>query len=260
MRAPAVVLCLAGLDPSGGAGLSADQEAVHAAGAHPLLVASALTGQSSRGVSFARPVSPAELEAQLRPLLDDVEIGAVKLGMLSNAATIHAVCRALDGLAAPLVLDPVLLSSSGHVLLDGAGQEALREQLLPRAALVTPNLPELRQLSGEDDPARGAAALLSLGARAVLVKGGHSAGETADDLLCTPGAVVRFSLPRLALAGTGTARGTGCRLASFLAARLAQGAPLTEATRAAKEWLHQRLQAGSFALGRGTARFLLPPR
>jgi hydroxymethylpyrimidine/phosphomethylpyrimidine kinase len=241
------VLVVAGLDPSGGAGLVADLEALAAVGAPGWAVAAAITAQGPRGVRGWSPVPVDLLLAQLDALLDGAprRPGAVKTGMLGTAALVQALAarlQARDLARVPLVVDPVLRSSSGSPLLDlagGAPAEVLAP-LLARARLVTPNLDELEALTGrevgDDDAAVEAAR--SLGARAVLVKGGHRQGAPLD-LLVEGRRVTRFQGRRR----PGTARGTGCRLASALAGLLAQGASLADAVRGAKKVVERHLDA-----------------
>jgi hydroxymethylpyrimidine/phosphomethylpyrimidine kinase len=229
------VLVVAGLDPSAGAGLAADLEALAAVGAAGWPVAAALTAQGPAGVKGWSPVPADLLLAQVDALLDgldeDDRPGAVKTGMLGTAELAAALAGRLgqkDLARVPLVVDPVLLSSSGTQLLDTGGisvSEAL-EPLLLRARLATPNLPELSALTGLDvsTDAAAAKAARQLPAKAVLVKGGHREGAPVD-LLVEGRKVTRFEGTRR----PGTARGTGCRLASAIAGLLAQGAPLAEA-------------------------------
>jgi hydroxymethylpyrimidine/phosphomethylpyrimidine kinase len=252
------VLVAAGLDPSGGAGLLADLEALAAVGARGYAVATALTAQSHRGGTRASPSRPPARSARLlvtppehlRAQIDALVLGpgaeriaAVKTGMIGSAALARALAGRLAErplARAPLVVDPVLAATSGASLLDAGGLtpgEALAP-LLARARLVTPNLPELALLAGravEDDDAAIRAAR-SLGARAVLVKGGHRAGAPVD-LLVVGRRVVRLTGRRRA----GTARGTGCRLASAIAGLLARGASLEEAVGGAKRVVERYL-------------------
>jgi hydroxymethylpyrimidine/phosphomethylpyrimidine kinase len=263
------VLTIAGLDPSGGAGLLADVETLLSAGVRPFGVVSALTGQNSLGVSASSPVAAKELAQQLRPILEDFSLHAIKLGMLGTAENVRCVADLLRPYAAgvPIVLDPVLCSSSGHILLDEEGQRALLGELLPLCRLVTPNLDELRVLGGASEEGERFAAeslegisavLLQHGVGAVLVKGGHAVGEESIDWLFAVGRealafrALRVSLP----AGMSTVRGTGCRLSSGIAARLALGASLEEAITWAKRWLLERLQGCLVLLGRGGAGYL----
>jgi hydroxymethylpyrimidine/phosphomethylpyrimidine kinase len=236
---PRVLVC-AGLDPSGGAGLLADLEALAAVGARGWAVATALTAQGPRGARLVEPVAPATLLAQVDALLDGLPARerprAVKIGMLGTAGLAAALASRLAepplaGL--PLVVDPVLAASSGLPLLESGRRPPLEAlaPLLARAALVTPNWPELERLAGariatEADAVRAARALP---ARAILVKGGHRPGPPVD-LLVRGRRVVRFPGRRRA----GGARGTGCRLASAVAGLLAAGMPLEESVRRAK--------------------------
>jgi hydroxymethylpyrimidine/phosphomethylpyrimidine kinase len=231
------VLVAAGLDPSGGAGLVADLEALAAVGARGWAVATALTAQGSKGARGFEPVGDAMLLAQIDALLAGRERPrALKTGMLGSGRIVRALASrfaARDLARVPLVLDPVLVASSGAPLFDSEGR-ALEDALAPllaRARLVTPNLPELAALTGlavESDDAAIAAAR-SLPCRAVLVKGGHREGAPVD-LLVEGRRVTRFTGRRRA----GTARGTGCRLASAIAGLLAGGAALDDAVRGAK--------------------------
>ncbi|HWV39894.1 MAG TPA: hydroxymethylpyrimidine/phosphomethylpyrimidine kinase [Vulgatibacter sp.] len=231
------VLVLAGLDPSGGAGLLADEEAIRAAGARPFLCATALTFQSERRVHGWDPVAPSSVKAQVRALLDDgAGIRAVKVGMLGGAAGVVGELRAHPDLRdLPWVIDPVLASTSGAPLVEGGARAY--DRLLP-GAVVTPNAGEAAALSGlpvprdETELLRCAEAIVDRGARAVIAKGGHLAAEPTDWVVGAEGAL-RLPGERLA----GSRRGTGCRLASFVAARLALGDPLPAAASAAKSFV-----------------------
>lgn len=242
--APPRVLVVAGLDPSGGAGLVADLEAVREAGALGWAVAAALTAQGPGGPRGFEPASARILLAQIDALvLGDERPRAVKTGMLANRTLAHALAarlgeRPLEKI--PLVVDPVLAASSGAPLFDAEGRapgEALAP-LLERARVVTPNLPELAALTGLDVSSDAAAirAARTLPARAVLVKGGHRSGAPLD-LLVARGSVIRMSGRRRG----GTAPGTGCRLASAIAALLARGASLEDAVRGAKRIVERYL-------------------
>jgi hydroxymethylpyrimidine/phosphomethylpyrimidine kinase len=247
MKKDATVLLVAGLDPTAGAGLAADLEALAAVKARGWPVAAALTAQGPRGVRGWSPVPVEMLLAQVDALLDGAprRPGAIKTGMLGTAELASALAGRLsarDLAKVPLVVDPVLLSSSGALLLDTADvspREALAP-LLERARLVTPNLEELRALTGLPTAGDEAAveAARRLGVRAVLVKGGHREGAPVD-LLVEGRRVTRFTGRRR----PGTARGTGCRLASALAGLLARGATLEEAIRGAKRVVERYLDA-----------------
>jgi hydroxymethylpyrimidine/phosphomethylpyrimidine kinase len=242
------VLVLSGLDPSGGAGLLADAEAVRAAGARPLCVATALTAQTTRRMHGFQPLAPALLLQTAQALLEEEPVRAIKVGMVGTKAMARAIAGLLADAALPAVVDPVLSASSGGALFQG-GAEAIRAayaELWPHAVL-TPNGPEARVLLDLPDDPRDADALeragrelLRRGAKAALVKGGHAGGAEAVDVLCTPRSCERLSAPRLPAAG---ARGTGCRLAGALAAGLARGDPLLEAARQAKKLVSDYLAA-----------------
>ncbi len=245
MKERPAVLVVAGLDPSGGAGLAADLAALAAVGARGFPVAAALTAQGPRGARAFRPVAPAFVKAQVEALLDGAtgrwRPRAVKTGMLGTGRNAAALARLLAGgplARVPLVVDPVLAASSGLSLLSARSARAALGPLLSRATLVTPNLPELATLTGlpvgTDEQA--VAAARSLGCRAVLVKGGHRAGAPVD-LLVTARRVWRFEGRRR----PGAARGTGCRLASAIAGLLAQGASLPEAVRGGRRVVERYL-------------------
>lgn len=242
----ACVLVLAGLDPSGGAGLLADAEAIRAQGLRPLCVPTALTIQTSARALAFEPVEPAFALACARVLLAEEPVRAVKVGMLGTAAMARAVGQLLEEAGLPAVLDPVLAASSGAELFRG-GASAAREAYaaLWSGRVLTPNAPEAAALLGWP-PLEGLAAqeraareLVARGAGAALVKGGHvpppqatgGAIALAIDVLAEEGSLVRLSGPRLSRG----ARGTGCRLASALAAGLSRGLPVQEAARVAKE-------------------------
>ena len=240
-------LTIAGSDSGGGAGIQADLRTFAAHRVHGLSAIAALTAQHTRGV-IAVNVPPMEfLHAQLDACFDDFEIGAVKLGMLANAEIIGVVADALRTWRPPfLVLDPVMIATSGAKLLEDGALLALRTRLLPLASLVTPNLPEAELLLGHaiaDLAAMRAAAneLLALGARAVLLKGGHlQGGGDVVDLFADADGVREIVHPRLQL----EAHGTGCTLASAIAANLCLGLSLAEACAAAADYVHAALRLG----------------
>jgi hydroxymethylpyrimidine/phosphomethylpyrimidine kinase len=256
------VISIAGSDPAGGAGIQADLKTFLALGVHGCAVPAALTVQDTRGVRDIFLPDPAFTAASIRALREDLDIHAWKLGMLGSATVIDAVHGALEGHPAPIVVDPVLVSSSGRQLLDDPGLAAL-VRLLRRAAVLTPNRAEAARLLGRE-PAENAEAheqqardLLSLGPVWVLLKGGHFDGEDSVDVLAgRDGSVHRFGSPRLRRRNT---RGTGCTLAAAVAARLALGDPVPAACRAAHNYLHgalaaadrRRLGHGSGALDHG---------
>lgn len=244
------VLTIAGSDPSGGAGIQADLAVFGVLGCRGMAVPAALTAQGSGGVRSVHVPPAVFFSDQLDAVLEEYPPKAVKTGMLATAQIVEvAASRLSAGFAGPLVVDPVLRSTSGTPLLAADALAVLRTRLLPLAALVTPNLPELRELTGlgvddVDGAGPAVAALFETGVGAVLVKGGHDGGTVARDVLwlrCTPQPVT-FDLPRLQLSAT---HGTGCALSAAITARLALGDGLVDAVRAAKRLLHDGLRRGA---------------
>jgi hydroxymethylpyrimidine/phosphomethylpyrimidine kinase len=248
------VLVVAGSDSGGGAGIQADIKAITALGAYAATAITALTAQDTTGVHGVMPVPPAFVRLQMERVLADIGADAVKTGMLGEAAIVHAVADVLAVRAegVPLVVDPVMVATSGARLLEDAAVEALLARLLPAATLLTPNLPEAEALTGMrvTDLAtmrQAALALRDLGARAVLLKGGHLPGDVVTDLLVTPHGEEAFSAPRIASRHT---HGTGCTLASAIAAGLAQGLGLHDAVRRARAYVREAI-AHAPGLGSG---------
>jgi hydroxymethylpyrimidine/phosphomethylpyrimidine kinase len=240
-------LTIAGSDSGGGAGIQADLKTFAAHRVHGLSAIAALTAQHTRGVMAIEVPTVAFLRAQIDACFDDFQVGAVKLGMLAEARVIHAVADALERYAPPhIVLDPVMVATSGARLLEPDALDALRNRLLPLATLITPNLPEAELLLGasiHDQQAMHKACdqLLRKGAHAVLLKGGHlPATSDVVDLLADDSGVRVFQHPRLQV----EAHGTGCTLASAVAANLCLGLPLAEACRAAGDYVHAALRGG----------------
>jgi len=253
---PPTALSIAGSDPSGGAGVQADLKTFSALEVYGAAAITALTVQNTTGVQAVHPVAPELVAAQVDAVLDDLPIDAVKLGLLGSADTVRAVAASLArGAHGPLVLDPVLRASDGTGLLNTAGLVALRETLLPLADVLTPNLPEAAALLAwpadevRADPERACRALLELGPRAVLLKGGHAGGSQSEDLLWDGAELVRLSARRIDSRNT---HGTGCVLSSALAAHLARGASLHDAARGAKTTVTAALEAAvDWKLGAG---------
>ena len=248
-------LTIAGSDSGGGAGIQADLKTFSALGVYGATVITAITAQNTRAVTAVEPVSPGLVAAQLEAVLDDIAIDAVKVGMLFSPEIVAAVAPGLRRTAAPVVVDPVMVAKSGDTLLEPAAVVALVDEILPLATLLTPNLPEAARLLGEaeaaspDEAVAQGRRLLALGPRAVLMKGGHARGPACTDLLVTEDGVFRFEAPRLATANT---HGTGCTLSSAIAAGLARGMPLVEATGHAHAWLHAAIDAADeLAVGQG---------
>jgi hydroxymethylpyrimidine/phosphomethylpyrimidine kinase len=236
MTARPAVLVIAATDSSGGAGLTRDVRVLSDFSVDALCVVTAVTAQSDQKVTAVHHVPPDVVRAQLTAALATRQVGAIKIGMLGTRATVEAVAEALPMSNVPIVVDPVLVSSSGGVLLDEAGRTALTRLLMPRATLVTPNVPEVAALLGE--PVAGDEAglvgqgqrLLACGSQAILLKGGHTVGTEAVDLLISAAGVQRVRSRRV----SGSSRGTGCALASAIAASLVKGKSLAAACEAAK--------------------------
>lgn len=244
---PPSALTIAGSDSGGGAGIQADLKTFAAHRVHGLSAIAALTAQHTRGVTAVHHPDTGFLRAQIDACFDDFTVRAVKLGMLANAAIIHAVADALEHHRPGfMVLDPVMVASSGAKLLEDAALDALRTRLLPLASIVTPNLPEAELLLGHavvDAAAMRAACgeLLALGAQAVLLKGGHlTDGGDVTDLHADADGIRDIVHPRLKL----EAHGTGCTLASAVTAQLCIGRALPAACRAASEYVHRALSLG----------------
>ena len=244
-RVPAV-LSIAGSDSGGGAGIQADLKAFAACGVHGMTALTALTAQNTVGVTSVHGVPPAFIVEQVRAVQDDIGVDAVKVGMLGTASTVAAVCRALDLLepGTPVVVDPVMVAESGAVLLDEAARSALAELLLPRATVITPNVPEARVLT--DDAEDLPRALHALGPANVVLTGGHR--EEATDLFFDGAELTEIPGPRHP---DGSAHGSGCTHSSALAAHLALGLGPLEAARAARAVAAQAVRTGLRAIGRG---------
>lgn len=256
-------LTIAGSDSGGGAGIQADLKSFSANAAYGASVITAITAQNTCTVTSVEAVSPAMIRAQIAAVLDDIRIDAIKIGMLGTPETIEAVADGLKDYRGPIVLDPVMVSKSGDALLRKDAVSCLIERLLPRAALLTPNIPEAQRLiaaslsassinpnaEGPDpDPMAQAKALMALGPEAVLMKGGHAEGAVCRDLLVTAVGHHWFEAPRIATRNT---HGTGCSMSSAITAGLANGMTLEAAVEAAHRWLQgaiataDRLEVGA---------------
>ena len=239
----ATALTIAGSDSGGGAGIQADLKSFSAHGVYGASVITAVTAQNTRLVTGVEAVSPAMIKAQIDAVLSDIRIDAIKIGMLATPEVIAAVADGLAQFDGPIVLDPVMVAKSGDALLQDDAVSCLIETLLPRASLLTPNIPEAaRLLSDHQDmtPQEQGKALLALGPAAVLMKGGHADGAVCHDYLVTATTSISFDAPRIA---TGNTHGTGCSLSSAIAAGLAKGMPLDVAIGTAHRWLHGAIQA-----------------
>jgi hydroxymethylpyrimidine/phosphomethylpyrimidine kinase len=249
---PPIALTIAGSDPSGGAGIQADLKTFHQFGVYGEAVITLLTVQNSVRVSRVEVMEPALVLEQLEAVLEDIPPTAAKTGALGSAEMVSAVARAAAGFGFPLVVDPVMVSKHGLPLLPDSAVSAIREQLLPRAALVTPNVPEAEALTGVaihnlDDVRRAACRLREMGARAVLIKGGHLEGDATDVLF--DGVEWReFPAARLQTRHT---HGTGCTFSAAITAGLARGMALGAAVEKAKQFIHEAIRSNP-GLGRGS--------
>lgn len=248
------VLSIAGSDPSGGAGIQADLKSFAALRCHGMAVITALTAQNTQGVTAVHTPPVDFVVAQIDAIFADIEVAAVKIGMLANGEIARAVASRLAAHRPRfVVLDPVLVATSGHSLGAPDVVDAMLSELMPRVSLVTPNVPEAMRLTDLSEPKDTAGlhaladALAGKGARAVLVKGGHLSGESAEDVLFDGAAHRVFTAPRV---NTRNTHGTGCTLSSAIAAFTARGMGLAEAVGAAKDYLTGALRA-SEALGVG---------
>lgn len=247
-----VVLTIAGLDPSGGAGIVADIKTIAALGCFPAAALTSITYQNTTGVFGAEHQTAATLRAQVEPIVQDLNVAGAKTGMLPTAEIVAEVARlfAEGNLPAPVV-DPVVVATSGDVLIDDEAFQILKTKLFPLARVVTPNIPEAEKLAGfpihtEADMRRAAETIQSLGARAVLVKGGHR-GDAVDILLSDDGTFTEFRSEYL---DVGDVHGSGCTLSAAIAACLGKGMTLKEAVGAAKEYVTNAIRSAS-RIGRG---------
>lgn len=252
----ACALTIAGSDSGGGAGIQADLKTFSACGVYGASVLTAVTAQNTCAVTAVETLSPAMVSEQMRAVFDDIRFGAIKIGMLASTPIIAAVADGLAASVAPIVLDPVMVAKSGDHLLESSAVDALRDQLVPHASVLTPNLPEAatllgeREVSDEAGMARQGRALLALGPGAVLMKGGHADQPDCVDLLVTADAEpLRLSAPRIRTRNT---HGTGCTLSAAIAARLARGDSLADAVRNAHGYLQGAIAAADqLHVGRG---------
>ena len=267
-----IALSIAGSDSGGGAGVQADLKTFAALGVHGACAIAAITAQNTQGVALVAPTRPAVLRAQIEAVLADFEVAAIKIGMLATAGNVRAVVEALGSdalkrgrdarpLRAPfVVLDPVLAATTGDALSGEGFIAAVRDMLMARADLLTPNVPEAAALidcapaRNEGEMIKQGEALRSMGPLAVLMKGGHLPGDEAVDWLITRDARRRFSRPRIVGANT---HGTGCVLSSAIAAMVTRGAPLDEAVGGAKDFVAMAIRAGGeVTLGAGVGPIL----
>jgi hydroxymethylpyrimidine/phosphomethylpyrimidine kinase len=256
MMTTPIALTIAGSDSSGGAGIQADLKTFAAFGVYGASVITALTAQNTRGVAGIHHVPADFVTAQIDAVFSDLDVNAVKIGMVAQGTTIKAIVAALDRWSPKhVVLDPVMVATSGDRLLDQSAVEALRTGLIPRAALITPNLPEAAALLNEPVAMSEAAIanqgqrLLAMGCRMVLIKGGHGQGAESIDYLVGGDGVIALAASRIA---TNNTHGTGCSLSSAIAAGLAKGEQLEPAVRHAKTWISAAIAAADrLDVGRG---------
>jgi hydroxymethylpyrimidine/phosphomethylpyrimidine kinase len=251
-----VAFTIAGSDSSGGAGIQADLKTFAALGVYGASAITALTAQNTQGVAGIHPVPPEFVAAQIDAVFSDLAVGAVKIGMVAQFAVIEAIVASLKRWSPKhIVLDPVMVATSGDRLLNAGAVEALRRDLVPIASILTPNLPEAAVLLDEAVATDAATIqsqgkrLLALGCPAVLIKGGHGEGSESIDYLVRGDGVIALPAPRVATKNT---HGTGCSLSSAIAAGLAKGEPLETAVRNAKTFVSAAIaNADRFAVGRG---------
>jgi hydroxymethylpyrimidine/phosphomethylpyrimidine kinase len=250
-----IALTIAGSDSSGGAGIQADLKTFSALGVYGASALTAITAQNTQGVQGVHFLPAAFVDQQIASVLDDLDVGAIKTGMLGSADIIKIVADRLSNCDLPSVVDPVMVATSGDLLIEHAAVEVLKTELLSIATLVTPNLDEAARLLGVsragtlDELIDQGRALCAAGCRAVLMKGGHLSSATADDVLVTAQGITVIKGKRIATRNT---HGTGCTLASAIAAHLAAGFPLEPAVRAAKDYLTTALAgADQLDVGRG---------
>jgi hydroxymethylpyrimidine/phosphomethylpyrimidine kinase len=246
------VLIIAGSDSGGGAGVQADMKSCAAFGAYSASAITAITAQNTLGVQKVEIVSPDLVRSQIQSVLSDIGADVIKIGMLGNAAIANVVADEIEEAGALIVLDPVMVATSGDTLLEQAAIEVLKSRLMPMADLVTPNVPEAKLLTGleiedVDGLSEAGQALLDMGAYAALMKGGHLDGKMVVDVLVSAEENSVMTAPRIHSRHT---HGTGCTLASAVAANLALGAPLEQAVNTAREYVFEAIRTAP-KLGQG---------
>lgn len=252
------VLSIAGSDSGGGAGIQADLKTFSSLGVYGATAITAITAQNTQGVHSQFALPPQMVYDQIIAVMEDIHPSVIKIGMLSNLQVATVVADALERYSIPIILDPVMVSSSGHRLLSAEAQEVLKERLLPMAQLITPNIPEMEALSDMplltiSDKYNAAKHLLSLGVQSVLLKGGHEEGEVKVDILYqkSPQGIVTCSFSSDTL-NTRNIHGTGCTLSSAIVAYMARGLALKEAVSSAKIYITEAIKAGAdISVGKG---------
>ncbi|WP_037314615.1 bifunctional hydroxymethylpyrimidine kinase/phosphomethylpyrimidine kinase [Ruegeria halocynthiae] len=251
-----IALTIAGSDSGGGAGIQADLKAMSALGVYGASVITAVTAQNTQAVTAVHGIPLDVISAQIDAVLSDLEVRAIKIGMLATPDIIHTVAAGIADFQGPIVLDPVMIAKSGDPLLAEDAVQTLRDVLLPRATVLTPNLPEAACLlacsdaEAPDDMIAQGQALCALGAQSVLMKGGHGKGDVCHDVLISgPGQITEYTVPRLE---TGNTHGTGCTLSSSIAAGLAKNLSLVDAVAQAHAYLQGAItHADDLKVGRG---------
>lgn len=261
MKIRPIILSIAGSDSSGGAGIQADIKTISALGGYACTAITALTAQNTMGVRSANPTSAKVLQEQLAAIGEDLKVDAVKIGMLPTVEQVEVVAQAIERYAwRNVVLDPVMVATSGDVLVQGSAAEAMRTHLFALCDLLTPNMSEAAALTGlsvknETDMLAAAEALLREGARAVLVKGGHLQGDSMTDWLCEAGLDEKGAPRRRSFTSgkieTKNLHGTGCTLSSAIATHLALGYALSDAVQAAKSYVYRAIEAAPHNVGHG---------
>ena len=253
-----IALSIAGSDSSGGAGIQADLKTFSSLGVYGTTAITAITAQNTQGVHSQLAIAPQMVYDQIIAVMDDLQPSVVKIGMLSNSEIVYAVAEALSLYQLPIILDPVIVSSSGHRLLSIEAQESLKERLLPLSTLVTPNIPEMEALtsvtlSTHQDKERAAHYLIDLGAKAILLKGGHEEGDTKSDILFSASQTgIRSTTFTSTTIHTKNIHGTGCTLSAAIAAFIARGESINEAIAKAKSYITDAIRAGAdVAIGNG---------
>lgn len=253
-----IVLSIAGSDSSGGAGIQADLKTFSALGVYGTTAITAITAQNTLGVHAQHPIPAEMVYNQIVAVLDDLHPSFVKIGMLSNPEIVLAVAEALSKYPLSIVLDPVMVSSSGHRLLSVEAQEVIKQNLFPMATLITPNLPEMEALTGfplstYKEKEKAARCLMNSGAKAILLKGGHEEGDVKTDILFSNSATgIQSAMFTSETVATRNIHGTGCTLSSAITAFLARGLALEEAIVEAKKYISNAIQSGAnIAIGHG---------
>lgn len=250
-----IALTIAGSDSGGGAGIQADLKTFSALGVFGTNAITAVTAQNTMAVTEIHSIPLTTVSAQIKAVLDDFEVGAIKIGMLASAEIIATVADAIRNFPGPVVLDPVMVAKSGDLLVQQTVIDTLRDELIPMASVITPNLPEAATLLGlepartPEDAARQGEALIMQGANAVLMKGGHAEGAECIDQLITKEASITLTAPRI---NTRSTHGTGCTFSAAIAAHLARGDALQDAVSKAHEYLHAAIaKADQLVVGHG---------